>query len=87
MHRRSWERLTVLAAAAGAGPLHGVEVLGEQGKVGLRGALVVFGVWRLLHHLFDLLDHLNGRRYPPPLLQSGLEEGLRGETRPTCSAV
>lgn len=53
------EKLTVLIAAVGAGPFQGVEVLGQQGQVGLRGALVVIRVWRLLHHLFNLLYNLN----------------------------
>lgn len=36
-----------------------MEVLGEHGQVRLRRALVVLRVWRLLHHLLDLLDHLS----------------------------
>lgn len=55
----AWEKLTVLVAAVGAGPFQGVEVLGQHGQVGLGGALVIFRVWRLLHHLLDLLYHLH----------------------------
>lgn len=55
--------LTVLVAGVGAGALQCVEVLGEHGQVGLRRTLVVLWVWRLLHHLLDLLYHLTTNRH------------------------
>lgn len=64
-----WKRLyavtlTVLVAGVGARALQAREVLRQDGQVGVGGAIVVLRVWRLLHHLLDLLDHLPNKRSP-----------------------